>query len=354
MNLRQKVALVVDPRFPGGTSSAVAREILALSPVVDLSVVFLETSMFRGGRTVNARLSEALAHCGIQATWNPPVISAETVVVHNPSCLKFDTAFAPRLNCRRLITVAHENFLRPDGGLSYDVEKTLGLLAARSPANERIIAPISPVNRRSVTEWLLPNPQAGWSVAPVDWSNICDFDIVAPNSTPRDRRGRVSRAGFEKFPDLQTMQAHFPPHAGHCAILGADSFLLPGSSPPAHWKLLPFGSADVSEFLSTIDFFIYFTHPNVRESFGRVIAEAIAAGKLVITDPGTAENFQSSVVASDGSDVNDIIADFIAAPGRYVRFVENAQRTLSAYSAEAFRNRICAYLLDQHALGEVA
>ena len=64
----------------------------------------------------------------------------------------------------------------------------------------------------------------------------------------------------------------------------------------------------MADFLSGIDFFVYFTNPNWRESFGRVIAEAIAAGKLVITDPGTAATFGDAVVASDGADVDGIIA----------------------------------------------
>ena len=36
---------------------------------------------------------------------------------------------------------------------------------------------------------------------------------------------------------------------------------------------------DVDAFLASIDFFVYFTHPFLQESFGRVIGEAIAAGK---------------------------------------------------------------------------
>jgi hypothetical protein len=351
---RQTVALVLDPRFAGGTSSAVAREILALAPVTDLRVVFVETAMFRGGKTVNARIASALDDSGITPTWNPPVISASTVVIHNPSCLKFDTSFAPRLNCGQVIAVAHENFLRPDGSLAFDVGKTLKLISDRAPASRKVVAPVSPQNRATIVDWLADTALPDWSVAPVDWFNICDFDLVAPNPAPRDRRGRVSRPGFEKFPDLATMRAHFPPHAERCAILGADSFLLPGSEPPPHWLLLPFGGADVADFLQSIDFFVYFTHPNLRESFGRVLAEAIAAGKVVITDPGTAQNFGDAVVSSDGSDVDATVASFVADPDRYVRFVTAAQRRLAAFSAETFRNRICTYLRDQTSLGEAA
>ena len=346
MSRRPSLALVLDPRFGGGTSSAVAREIVALAPVFDLQVAFIGSRMFGTGRSVHPGIAKALEDTGLGASWDPPRVSAETVVFHNPSFLKFDEALSPRFNCARAIAVAHENFLRPDGTEGFDVGKTLGLIAARLPPCPKLIAPVSPYNRRTVTTWL-DHPGAGdcaWDIAPVDWFNICDFACLPPTATPRDRRGRVSRAGFEKFPDMAAMTRHFPPTADHCAILGADTFLLPGANPPSHWRLLPFGSADVPAFLSTIDFFVYFTHPNCRESFGRVLAEAIAAGKVVITDRGTAATFGRSVVASDGHDLDRIIAGFVRAPRRYQAFVRAAQQRLSAYSADAFRKLVCGFL----------
>jgi len=353
---RPSLALVLDPRFGGGTSAAVAREIMALAPVFDLRVAFIESRMFRGGQSVHPGIADALQQTGITARWNPALVSAETVVLHNPSFLKFDDDLRSRFNCSRMVVVAHENFLRPDGTEGFDAGKTLALIAARLPPCTKVIAPVSQSNRRTIAAWFAgPGLDAGaWDIAPVDWFNICDFAPVPPSAAPRDRRGRVSRPGFEKFPDMSAMQVHFPAHAERCAILGADTFLLPGSAPPGHWVLLPFGSADVPSFLATIDFFVYFTHPNCRESFGRVIAEAIAAGKVVITDRSTAESFGSAVIASDGNDLDRIIGGFVSSPQRYRTFVRAAQRRLSAYSANNFRTTICAYLKNGAALKEAS
>jgi hypothetical protein len=354
MRPRHRIALVTDPRFAGGTSSAVAREIFALSSTMDLRLAYIETAMFKTGEGVNVRLAQATDACGIQPVWNPPIIAAETVVFHNLSALKFNMTFAPRINCRRLVVVAHENFLRPNGDLSFDIAKSLGLLAGRTIAEELVIAPVSVANRRTIEAWLSVNPCGNWSIAPINWFNICDFDLVPPTPKPRDRRGRVSRPGFEKFADLPTMLTHFPPHAERCAILGADSFLLPGATPPSHWELLPFGSVEVRDFLTSIDFFIYFTHPNLRESFGRVLAEAVAAGKVVITDPDTAETFGESVVASDGSDVDSIVAGFIVDPDRYRSFVVAAQARLADFGADEFRRKVTVYLHHNYPMGIVA
>jgi glycosyltransferase involved in cell wall biosynthesis len=353
---RPSLGLVVDPRFGGGTSSAVAREIRALAPVADLRVAFIESKMFRGGRMVHAGIAEALAETGVPAVWNPDLFRAETVVIHNPSFLKFDTAVHTRFNCARALVVAHENFLRPGGDEGFDVGATLRLIAGRLPPCDRWVAPVSAYNRRRSAAWLAAaDPQFdAWKLAPFDWFNICDFPLTPPTPRPRDRRGRVSRPGFEKFPDLATMQRHFPPAAEVCAILGADTFLLPGSGAPAHWRLVPFGGEAVPQFLSGIDFFVYFTHPALRESFGRVLAEAIAAGKVVITDPGTAETFGPAVVASDGRDVDAIIAGFLADPGRYQAFVRAAQRHLAGFSADSFRQMVLRHLSPTALAGEAA
>lgn len=346
MQNRPRVTIVVEPRFKGGTSSAVAREIITLASVCDLEVVFFKSDMFSDDHIENPKIVAALEMVGITAKSNPVQISSETIVLHNPSFLKFNKEFTPRLNCARAIVVAHENFCNPMGNEAFDVAHSLQLISSRLITAERLIAPVSQYNRRTVETWLEQHPveASTWHLAAIDWFNICDFPTIAPTTTPQDRRGRVSRPGVEKFPDTEMMHRHFPAHAERCAILGGDGFLLPSSVAPSHWCLVPFGGADVGQFLSTIDFFIYFTSPNWRESFGRVIAEAIAAGKVVITDPGTAEIFGTAVVASNGHDVDEIIANFVSNPARYVSFVTSAQQRLSAFSAEAFRVSVCGFL----------
>ena len=332
---RRRLALVLDPRFPGGTSTAVAAEIRALAPMVDLQVVGLETAMFRD-RPVNAALEDAMAEARLELRWNPPVVRADTIVFHNPSCLKFDTALPVRLSCATALVVTHENFLRPGGGESFDVAHCLALLDARLVCTSRWLAPVSPPNRRGVEAWLR-DTDAPWETAPFDWFNICDMPVRAPTSRPRDRRGRHSRPGPEKFPPMEVMERHFPAHAEGVVILGGDGFLSDPDAVPAHWDLRRFGETEVDRFLEEIDVFVYFTHPLWRESFGRVIAEAIAAGKLVLTDPATAEAFGPAVVPTEVDEVDATIARFLAAPSRYVAFVEAAQDWLARFRPEAFR-----------------
>ena len=333
---------MIDPRFPGGTASAAAAEVRALAPHADLQVVGLETAMF-SGRSVNPALAEALDAHGLEICWEPPVARADTIVFHNPACLKFDDNLRIRLSCRTAIIVTHENFVRPGGSEGFDVGHCLSLLDAALVCGSRWLAPVSAANRETIAGWT-HGTTADWPVAPFDWANICDMALHPPTPMPRDRRGRHSRPGFEKFPPVETMLRHFPPHAERVVILGADALLLGPQAIPGHWDLRRFGATGVERFLEEIDFFVYFTHPLWRESFGRVIAEAIAAGKVVITDPITARSFGPSVVASEGDDVDEIIAAFLAAPQRYGAFVRAAQAWLAGLGPERFRARIEAGL----------
>jgi hypothetical protein len=337
------VALLVDPRFPGGTGSAVAAEIRALAPHVELQVVGLATALFRD-RAPNPALTAVLDELGLPLLPEPPVVHADTIVLHNPACLKFDTKLAPRLSAARVAVVTHENFLRPGGAEGFDVGHCLGLVSQRVAGGARLLAPVSAPNRVGVAAWLVRHPSAGWRLAPDDWPNICDAPFLAPTPTPRDRRGRHSRPGFEKFPPVAALRAQFPAHAERCAILGADTLLLDPESAPPHWRLLRFGAMKVPDFLAGIDFFVYFTNPLWRESYGRAIAEAIAAGKLVITDPATAEPFGPGVVAADSGEIDRVVAAHIAEPARYAAAVRAAQAHLAESRPEPVVARLKALL----------
>lgn len=336
---KTRLAVVLDPRFSGGTSSAVAHELRTIAPLFDLSVHAIETRMFKG-KHVNPKIQSALEDLGLEMTWNDKVIGADVVVIHNPSAFKFNETLDLRITCDRLVVVTHENFMRPDGvSEGFDISRCLSLIETAAICKSRYLAPVSGYNRRGVAAWLAQSRRK-WRMTDFDWFNICDFEMVEPVCEPRDRRGRLSRAGYEKFPALSVMTTHFPAHAECCKILGADSFMSDPGAVPEHWELHRFGSRPVDEFLSEIDFFVYFTHPGWRESFGRVIAEAICAGKVVITDPGTAEIFGDAVVASTGEDVDDIIARFISKPASYTRFVRRAQSIIKGFDARHFASSV--------------
>ena len=330
------IVLLLDPRFPGGTSAAVAREIRIFSSFSRLRVVAYRSGLFKGEK-INPVLEEALLETGTPITWNPSVVSADIVAVHNPIFLRNDRAFPIRIFCNLLTVVAHENFLRPTGTLAFDVGHCLNLISRATTARFKQIAPVSQWNRHTTETWIAQT-QEKWQLTPENWTNICDFDLRAPSGSPRDKRGRHSRPGIEKFPALEALKTIFPVHAEKVRILGADHLLTMDT--PRHWELIKFGTEEVDRFLSSIDFMVYYTNPTLRESFGRVIAEALAAGKVVITDPETARTFGSGVISAQPDEVDNIILRLCADPAAYRAQVERGQKTLLDFGQDAWTARI--------------
>ena len=339
------ISYVIDPRFSGGTSSAIASELKVVSQFGHVKIHAISSEMFKG-KFIAQNLRNTLRELGLQVIWDAPTIDADIVLLHNPSFLKFQSSLCSKIITKHLIIVTHENFLRPGQIESFDVSKCLGVIDRATLALKKSIAPISPYNRKAVSDWMKLHPQyAGWHVLKSDWFNICDFQLMPPTATPADRRGRHSRPGIEKFPNISDMDICFPSHSESNVILGADIFLQNKLYRP-HWEMLPFQSVDVARFFEMIDFMIYFTAPTWRESFGRVLAEAIAAGKVVISDPETANIFQGAVLAAQPSEVDAIISKFVAKPALYQKHVLKAEKSLKAFLPDAF-NKQFQNVLDQ-------
>lgn len=332
------LAYVVEPAFPGGTSSAVAHELRAVRGRARITLHGITSRMFPG-RPVAPVLDAAIADLGLELVRDAARIAADKVIVHNPSFLKFETDLPTRIVAREIVLVTHENLLRPGGGESHDVAHCLDLIDRGTVALRRSLAPISPHNRATVRDWLAAHPRhRHWQVRAEDWINICDFPLAPPSPAPRDRRGRHSRPGFEKFPSPRAMDLCFPPYAEANVILGADALGDLAATRP-HWRAIPFGGMELPDYFDAIDFMVYFTAPTFRESFGRVLAEAIAAGKVVLSDADTAAVFGDAVIATRPEEVDAVIAAFLAEPGRYAAQVARAQARLADFSAAGFLRR---------------
>ena len=190
MKTRPSVAYVVDPRFSGGTSAAVAAELRECARLARVRIHAIESRMF-SGRTVAPQLAGVLDELGIELLWDSATISADVVILHNPSFLKFQTDLGKRILARHLIVVTHENFRRPGQAEAFDVGRCLDQIDRATLALRKSIAPISKSNRATVLDWLGDfQPSGRWKVLAADWFNICDFPKMAPTMSPSDRRVR--------------------------------------------------------------------------------------------------------------------------------------------------------------------
>ncbi len=346
MGGRQTISYFIDPRFSGGTSTSFTAELGVAHGLGRVTVSAVSGGLF-SGNAVSPAVAAAVDDLGLSIVWDPPSVSGDLVVIHNPIFLSTCPVLPLRIAARDLIVVAHENFLRPGGFEPFDVTGTMDRIDRGALAQRKWIAPISPHNRKMAADWLVRGPHADrWRLLPADWTNIVAGPMKPASAGPADRRGRMSRPGPEKFPDTAVLDTLFPAHADANVMLGADA-LLQMDDRRRHWTLLPFGSVPVDEFFGMIDFLVHFGAPTWRESFGLAVTEAIVAGKVVITDPGTAEVFGDAVIAAMPREVDGVIRSLIAAPAEYGRQVRRGQTAMSSWSADVLRDRISAILSAQ-------
>src|SRR5699024_1453481 len=93
---------------------------------------------------------------------------------------------------------------------------------------------------------------------------------------------------------------------------------------PSNWVVHPFGDMEPRAFLKELDFFVYYTHPDWVEAFGRVIFEAMATGVPVIIPPIYKELFGDAAIYAEPEDVQGVIEHLAQDPELYDTHVQQA------------------------------
>ena len=107
---------------------------------------------------------------------------------------------------------------------------------------------------------------------------IGERPVIGRHSRPRNDKWPATRdALFEVFPNGGDIQVR---------LMGLSEKMkgLIGEC-PSNWQTMETDEIPVREFLSAIDFFVYFHHPDWLEAYGRTVGEAAAAGCVVVLPP---------------------------------------------------------------------
>lgn len=330
-----KLIAIISTKFPGGTSSAFISEIPVLKKW-GLEKVFSPTVKMTRKLPEHPALIDALAENDIHVMDDEdvPTIAAENIVIHNPAMFKFETALNFKMFAKNVFIVMHENPVDAFGTPQYAYQTVMDMLVSKTICENFYITPISDVSRK-----LISRSKMKGKIHSKNWNNIIHFLPKAPSVSPQDTRGRLSRPGMEKWCSDTELRQCFPAHSVSNHILGADLLIDRAVSFGKNTSLIRFGGTSVDTFLKNFDFFVYFHSAAWRESFGRVIAEAIAAGKLVITHPYLKQTFGSSCVYGTPSEVDQIIRKFVQKPNLYTKYVKAAQNNMSLYGVTKFEEK---------------
>ena len=103
---------------------------------------------------------------------------------------------------------------------------------------------------------------------------------------------------------------------------------------------MPF-SDDTSDFLSALDFYVYFHSRQWVEAFGVSIAEAMASGVVTVLDPSYETLFEDGAVYTEASGTLGVIERFLGSPKDYAHQAEAGRRLVERkFSLDTFQRRM--------------
>ncbi|CAH1660417.1 Glycosyltransferase [Hyphomicrobiales bacterium] len=323
------ILFVADPRFEGGTSTALAAEIdAAHREGLRCGLLAVKGPLLGNTLPIHPDLQLRLDQGKVLLVHFADRIDAGIAVIHHPTIFLHLPESRLDVTCAHVVLVLHHPRVNALGKVQYDLGAVIRNCTAvfGGPIH---VAPISPAVRASVRFQI----DGGASLLDEDWLNLIDFDAW-PRRPDRRLRfpvaiGRHARPDAQKWPDAAADAfAAYPtdPAVAIVKILGSGPFLeeLYGAM-PSNWVAAPFRAEGVPAFLASLDFYVYYHSEAWSEAFGRTILEALAVGVLVILPPHFAPIFGLSAVYCQPSEVISRIEYFVGNPAAYRQQVTDAQ-----------------------------
>lgn len=342
------VVFILDPRFEGGVSTAVATELAALLPYRDLRIGLLPVKAHLLGLPFPTHPAlAALVATGQICILRPGEDwQCQLALIHHPVVFEHPPQAPLPLKAERAILVLHHPMRDAEGMRQYDLDRIAACIRDVFCA-DLMIAPVSVVVRHSLGFVAPP----GTEILSEDWHNLLDlgdwpFDPDKP--PPAGDRlviGRHARPHPQKWPDTraEAENAYLADHAGvEMRALGGGPFLteLYGANLPANWIIREFTFDPVQPFLANLDAYVYFHSASWSEAFGRNILEALATGLVTVLPPHFEPLFGEAALYCAADDVADRLAQLRADPHAW-----QAQRLRARHWV--LRNAASSVMLDR-------
>jgi len=336
------VLMASDFRFPGGTTASVVEETLAQGRAGYRTGLLHMPSPIQRAAVPFAPRIRRLVESGEADLVLSQRPRAKTLVIRHPSVLSVPPEELPRVTAEKVVIVVNQVPTDPRARTPYYDVAACHAAAWQMTGVEPVWAPIGPQVRAALA------PYAGQvPIRDEDWTNIVDVDAwyVPRKGFVADRPviGRHSRGHWAKWPaDRRTLLAAYPDNTRYLVkVMGgteAPRDIL--GRLPSNWRDLPFNSMPPAEFLQSIDFLVYYHHPDLIEAFGRTVLEGLAAGAVAVVDPIFAETFGAACRYAPISQalqvVDELSADFSAYQDQSERGVAEVRKRFS-YEAHTAR-----------------
>lgn len=337
------IVMVADPRFTGGTTSAIVADVEALATAgarIGLLAVRSEFPYLDQFET-NPKWWALFDLEGVVAVNYQSDVSANCVFFHNP--LVFDFKLTPNVQLKSevAVLVTHHAPFNGLGELEYDPARVAGNIRRRFGLMPTF-APISTSVRRQLERF-----EPAVSLIPQDWPNVFDPSVFVRKtpilSAERVTIGRHSRPDPTKWGDRAAeIEAALPVSRNsrirvmgcprqHLETIGVDT---------SAWAILDFNEEPVVQFLERLDIFSYFYARHWFEAFGRIVAEAALTETACILDKRLETNFRDVGYFCQPDEVCSVVEHIKNDPkGARVRAAKARQIIVDRYRADSLEKR---------------
>jgi hypothetical protein len=240
-------------------------------------------------------------------------VSCDVLILRYPPILTEKQKYVPDIEAGRICVIVNQTPMSsygPDGEVRFRIEQSARHLREYF-GKDGIWYPIGPLVRDALHQHHADELHA-IRLAEEDWVNIIDVQqwrrAERPARGSRIKIGRHSRDDAVKWPadPKQLLEIYPDSEEYEIHILGgAETPRAVLGRLPRNWKVTEFGEMEPKEFLAQLDVFVYYTHPDWVESFGRVIIEAMAVGVPVILPHHYEPLFGEAAVYAEPHEVQD-------------------------------------------------
>lgn len=286
------VVFVSELGFTGGNANSLLHEIrICLDAGLKVAIARARNLLFLGivaEREPIEPIRDLIRSGAIDEIALTTRCNARLVIVRWPACFQYLPQLDFGISAGKAVVVAnHAPYETGNVRHFYDIQRVLSNVSkAFGPSAQW--APQSAVLRALSAPHLSPT-----QLFDIDWVGVladAGGDLLERTHPVSDLPtiGRHSRDDHLKWPETRAaLLDAYPVEEGFDVRImgGVEKLLAQGlvtSEEISRWQLLAFNEVSPLEFLETIDFFVYFPHRDLVESFGRVIMEALASGAVVV------------------------------------------------------------------------
>ncbi|MBU9722712.1 glycosyltransferase [Bacillus alkalicola] len=328
------VVIASEFRLLGGTNMSNIEEIKAQKKFgMKTGLIQLNRYDFHSEEDINPKVRELVDGNEVEFVVYGENISCDVLIVRHPPVLQELQKYVPNVEAGKVKVIINQPPKREyseEGRTLYNINQCVQNLEHYF-GQTGVWYPIGPKIRETLLNQHSKQLKS-INLSENYWVNIIDLSEWKrkehfPSQSSVIKIGRHSRSQYVKWPSDPEELLEIYPESNDYEIHvlgGADVPKEIIGRLPTNWKVHEFGELHPKDFLSEIDVFVYYTHPDWVEAFGRVIFEAMAVGVPVIIDPSYEELFGNAAIYAKPKEVRQRIHEIMADDAYYIDQVKRA------------------------------